>query len=518
MLKTRSKIDRIRDYLDEKDYVEKHESIPPTRKFAHFWLLVIKSFLKNRGPVRAASLAYTTLLALVPVLAVVVSVSSAFIKKEGQEPINRLVERFVGTIAPQLDLIPRETMPSSTNGTVPLVAVSTNNIPGETKVNVNRGVVAEKILGYINRIDSSTLGVTAGIMLVFVAVMLLSTIETAFNDMWGVTRGRTWFSRIVQYWTTISLGPIFVVTATALTTGAEVERAQIWLGENTFPGFFLFRLIPFLVITLFLTLFYRLMPATKVRLDAAFVGGLVGGCLLQLNSMSSVLYISRVTTYSKIYGGLGVVPIFLLGLYFSWLILLFGAQVAYAFQNRQTYIQEKQAESIHQRGREFIALRLMTFIGSAFHKGDALPTRLRMATELGVPMQLAASILGHLVNNRLLIEIVGEETGYAPARPIDRISVEDILNSLRIGRGQDLATLDEPTRQIVREEFDRIMQAESEIASHVSLHEMVIRAEQLKSQMTEGLDISTGSGDSKKKLSQPALVSANAVGLEGLLD
>ena len=80
--------------------------------------------------------------------------------------------------------------------------------------------------------------VYAGIMLVFVAVMLLSTIESTFNDMWGVTRGRTWFSRIVQYWTTISLGPIFVVTATALTTGSEVARTQTWLGENSFLGFF----------------------------------------------------------------------------------------------------------------------------------------------------------------------------------------------------------------------------------------------------------------------------------------
>jgi membrane protein len=476
---TRAKLDQLRDYLDDKHYEHQQEKLPRTRRFAHFWVLVLKSFSKNRGPVRAASLAYTTLLALIPVLAVVVSISTAFIKKEGQQPINRLVERLVGTIAPQLDLVPR----SSTNfyvefnfedGTTNIVAGPSSHPQAQV---ANRELVAQRILTFIRTIDSGTLGVTAGIMLVFVAVMLLSTIEGAFNDMWGVTRGRTWFSRIVQYWTTISLGPLFVVTATALTTGPEVESAQNWLGQNSFLGFLLFRLTPFFVISFFLTIFYRLMPATKVRMDAAFVGGLVAGILLQLNSMTSVLYISRVTTYSKIYGGLGVVPIFLVGLYFSWLILLFGAQVSYAYQNRQTYIQERQAESIHQRGREFIAVRLMAFISAAFYKGDSPPTRLRMATELGVPMQLAASVLGVLASNRLLVEIAGEETGYVPARPIDRITVEDVLNALRIGKGQELATADEPTREVVRREFNRIIKAEAEVASHVSLFELVGRTE-----------------------------------------
>ena len=107
-----------------------------------------------------------------------------------------------------------------------------------------------------------------------------------------------------------------------------------------------------------MTLIYRLMPATKVLWSAALVGGAVGGTLPQLNNLFSVIYVSRVLTYSKIYGSLGAVPIFLVGLYFSWIIILFGAQVAYAFQNRTAYVQEKQAETINQRGREFVALRM----------------------------------------------------------------------------------------------------------------------------------------------------------------
>src|SRR5690606_3616896 len=131
----------------------------------------------------------------------------------------------------------------------------------------------------------------------------------------------------------------------------------------------------FTVLSIFLTLFYKLMPATSVRWDAALIGGMFGGCVLQLNNLFSVVYLSRVVTYSKVYGGLGVLPVFLVGLYFSWLILLLGAQVAYAWQNRNAYVQEKQAESINQRGREFVALRLMTYITEQFSIGNSPPTR-----------------------------------------------------------------------------------------------------------------------------------------------
>src|SRR5438093_4906287 len=93
-----------------------------------------------------------------------------------------------------------------------------------------------------------------------------------------------------------------------------------------------------------------LVPNTKVRWRAAVVGGLVGGILFHLNNLVSVLYVSRVVSNSKIYGSLALVPVFMIGLYFSWLILLFGAQIAYAFQNRVAYLEERQAENITQRG------------------------------------------------------------------------------------------------------------------------------------------------------------------------
>src|SRR5205823_1203984 len=169
--------------------------------------------------------------------------------------------------------------------------------------------------------------------------------------------------RIVLYWGVISLAPLLMIVALGLATGPHLEGTKKLLITMPFVGHLIFQFLPIVVLCLTMALFYILIPNTKVDWRAALVGGLVAGVLWHLNNAISVLYVSRVVSNSKIYGSLGLVPVFMIGLYCSWLILLFGAQIAYAFQNRATYLEEKQIESINQRGREFIALRLFTCIG-----------------------------------------------------------------------------------------------------------------------------------------------------------
>jgi membrane protein len=456
------RIKRIQEFLDEQKYVKQdHDKMSRSNRIAHFWALVVRSFVKNRAPVRASALAYTTLLALIPILALVVSVTSALIQKndaQSAQTMQKLVDKLITTAAPQLNLMEKAD-------------------PEQTAV--KRATIVENIMSYVTSISSGKLGVTAGLALVFIAISVLSTVESTFNDIWGVTRGRTWFARIVQYWAAITLGPLFLITAIGLTTGSQFSAVQKWIEHAPFIGTFVVKMLPFVVLSLFLAAFYRLMPATKVRWEAALFGGMVGGCLLQLNNLFSVIYFSKVVTYSKIYGGLGVVPIFLVGLYFSWLILLFGAQVAYAWQNRVAYLQEKQAEIITQRSREFVALRIMTFIGEQFHAGKKPATRLAMSSILGIPSQLTAQIICTLVSAKLLIEVSGEEAGYTPARPLDKISVEDMLNALRAGSGNELATADGPERAMLREEYERILLAEMHTAGAISLNNLVLRASSL---------------------------------------
>jgi len=121
-----------------------------------------------------------------------------------------------------------------------------------------------------------------------------------------------------------------------------------------------------------------------------------------------------VVSNSSIYGSLGLVPLFMIGLYFSWLILLFGAQVAYAVQNLTSYLEEKQVENINQRGREFIALRLMACIGGRFLRGEPPASTGEIAGQLTVPSRLVRQVMHTLGAARLVAEVAGSETAFLP--------------------------------------------------------------------------------------------------------
>jgi membrane protein len=456
-------------------------------RFAHFCVLAGKSFARNRCPVRAAALSYATLLALIPMLAVAISVTSSLLKNEGEEKIYMAIDKVVSS------LIPPATLNSTNNGTaatnasahfsVPLAL--TNSTEGTNltataddsqRVTAAQKEAAERIHEFIQNTRSTTLGVVGMLLLVFVAFRMLANIEQTFNDIWGVTRGRNWLSRIILYWATITLGPLLLVAAIGLGGSSHLHAVRNFVDQSSFIGGLIFKFLPLVLICLLFALTYQLVPNTKVNFSAALVGGVVGGTLWQLNSVFGFLYVSRVVSNSKIYGSLGLVPVFMAGLYFSWLILLFGAQVAYAFQNRKAYLQDKLVENINQRGREFVALRLMTCIGQRFQNGRPPLTLAQISSELDIPARLAQQVLQPLLAARIAAELSGNETGFAPARPLETMTAHDILHALRTGGGQELPMRDGPARAEVLGEFARIEEAERDAASAITMLALVNRA------------------------------------------
>ena len=459
--------------------------LPTLYKIAHFCLMVWRSFTRNRCPVRATALAYGSLLAMIPMLAVVMSITSTFLKKEGEERIDEFITKLVASLVPPAAPVTNAVVTatneladagrrelSSTN-TPTTAVVEHGERPGGTAATPAKNdfpaLVARRIHQFIQNTRSGALGVTGSIVLIFAAISLVSRIEDTFNDIWGVERGRSWFMRIVLYWGVISLAPMLLVVALALASGPHLASTRELIIHSPFVGRLVFQFLPVAVLCFTFAVFYMLMPNTKVNWRAAATGGLVGGLLFHLNNVVSVLYVSRVVSNSKIYGSLGLVPVFMIGLYFSWLILLFGAQVAYAFQNRATYLEEKQIENINQRGREFVALRLMALIGQRFLHGDAPPKVAEMGCLLSIPTRLIQQILETLGAARLVVEAVGADPAFVPARPLESITCHDILLAMRAGQGQELATREEPARAEVYGEFQRIQEAERQAASSVTM-------------------------------------------------
>jgi membrane protein len=336
---------------------------------------------------------------------------------------------------------------------------------------------ARYIHEFIQNTRSGTLGVTGMVLLVFVAIRMLSQIESTFNDIWGVTRGRTWLLRTALYWTTITLGPLLLIAALGLASGPHLQTTRALITRMPLVGGLFFPMLTLLILWLTFALLYQLVPNTKVKFSAALIGGIVAGSVWHLNNVFGFLYVSRVVTNSKIYGSLGLVPVFMAGLYLSWFILLFGAQIAYAFQNRTLYLQEKIAENVNQRGREFVALRLMTSIGQRFQRGQSPPTIQDMSTELGIPSRLAQQVLQTLIKTHLVIEISGAEHAFTPARPLENINAHHVLQAMRVTVGQELVTRDEPVRAEVYGEFARIQEAEKQAASSITMLALVDRAQ-----------------------------------------
>jgi len=482
------------------------------QKFAHFWVLVWKSFTRNRCPVRASALAYATVLAIIPMLAVVMSITSGLLKKEGEDQIDQFIVKIVASVtsAAMVDTnaagtttnprVEESSVIGATNSATTstnLAAETTNSLAlstGGSSTVTNglpsfardaeavkaRHAMARYIHEFIQNTRSGALWVTGSILLIFAAISMLSRIDDTFNDICGVARGRGLFMRVVLYWGVISLAPILLIVALGLASGPNLEGTRKLIIAMPFVSSLAFRILPVVVLCLTFAVFYALIPNTKVHWGAALAGGLAGGILFHLNNVVSVLYVSRVVSNSKIYGSLGLVPVFMIGLYFSWLILLFGAQVAYAYQNRATYFEERQVENINQRGREFIALRLMTCIGQRFTRGESPLSAVEIAEALTVPTRLVQQIMRTLSTARLVIETAGAEPGYLPARPLETITCHDILLALRASQGQELATRDEPTRSEVYGEFHRIEEAERHAAASVTMLALVNRAQAQK--------------------------------------
>jgi membrane protein len=477
-------------------YAGAESELSRLERFAHLCALVINSFVRNRCPVRAAALSYTTLLALIPLLAVAISVTSSLLKNEGEEKIYQAIDKLVSNVMPPATLGPNDqrvalkidpgmlmaltsTNPADVETNLMAGTSGPTNAPVETDVRVitAQKEVARDIRDFVQKTRSNTLGAIGMLLLVVVAIRMLADIEATFNDIWGVSRGRNWLWRIVLYWTTITLGPIALAAALGLAGGTHFKSAEGFVTQMPFIGSLVFRFLPLVLLWLTFALVYLVVPNTKVQFGAALIGGVVGGSLWHLNNIFGFLYVSRVVSNSKIYGSLGLVPVFMIGLYFSWLILLFGAQVAYAFQNRKAYLQDKLAENVNQRGREFIALRLMTCIGQRFQRGLPPVTIQDISAELDIPTRLTQQVLQTLLAVRLVTEIAGAESAYAPARPLEAINVFHILQAMRTGAGQELLLRDEPARAEIYGEFVRIEEAERQAAASVTMLVLVNRAD-----------------------------------------
>jgi membrane protein len=273
---------------------------------ARFFHHLVEGFTEDRCLLRASALTYSTLLSLVPLLAIMF----AILKGLG---VQKRIEPFV---LENLALGSRE--------------------------------IVERIMQYIDNTNVSSLGVVGVVTLLLTTVMVLKNMEQSFNRIWKVQRGRNWLRTVTDYLSMLMIAPFCILIALSLTTyfsspGFVQRMESIWLVGGFYN--FLIKMSPVVVVWIALTFCYLFMPNTRVKISSAVLGGIIGGTLWQLIQWAYVRYQFGMAKYNAIYGALSQLPILLVWIYISWVIVLLGAEIAYAHQNLREYT-EKRALSL----------------------------------------------------------------------------------------------------------------------------------------------------------------------------
>ena len=409
-------INLLKEEENPLDYYSKKQ--PWWKRCLYFCLIVYRGFTKNRCFVRSTALSYATLLALVPMLALVASITAGLLKTQsGEEQIANYTEKAISYVVPQLNLLGNQDVMQDSF----------------SEDQLDRQKVIDYVNSLVNNIRGGALGVTGMVSLIAVVILLLTKIEDAFNDIWDVATPRGWSVRVLYYWGMITLGPLMIFVSLSLFSFdkiAGLQRIFSYMPEygTTLFKYLMIKGLPYFLIILAFTLLYYFMPSTKVNWDAALMGGIFTGLLWQLNSTYSVVYASSVVSYSKMYGMLAAVPILLAGLYLSWLFVLMGCQVAYVWQNRHLYVQNKLASKIAQKDKELTGIRIMVAIGKCFENGDKPLTGEELSKDLIRPIPLVEEILESFVESGIVIKT--DKDGYVPNLPLEKLTCYHILSSL----------------------------------------------------------------------------------------
>jgi len=284
-----------------------------------------------------------------------------------------------------------------------------------------------------NATKTTAVGVLA---FVFTSIMLLATIEDQLNVIWGVTTQRTWVQRVIVYWLILTLGPLLLgvgmslsgdFDAYASTTGTPGlgagQAIQTWFADAT-------RFVPFVLEAISFTLLFRLIPNCPVRWRDAAMGALIAAALIEALKLAFALYVSRLSSYSVIYGALAGIPIFLLWMYIFWVVVLFGAEIAAA--PAQVRIGKSGAQASPNARKAGLALTLVAELAENRQHGGSLSTQ-ELAASIGTEPVTVGNRLVRLQESGLVAATT--DGGWVLARSLASTTLFDVYHALNLPRG-----------------------------------------------------------------------------------
>jgi membrane protein len=392
-------------------------------------VLAARNFWRDHCLLHATSLAFVTLLSFVPLLAFAFSILKGFKVEEHIKPW--LIRQVTGSEEPLEGGAPAPQAPSDS---------------AEAQAAQGQKQLIEAILSAIERTDVRALGTIGLLFLLWTTIKLLSTIEDTFNHIWDVQRSRTFSRKIADYVSVVVIAPILLLAAMSVTTAFQSTALVTALRETAIFGpvaTLLLGWLPYVGTWIAFTAVYLFMPNTRVRLRAGLIGGIVAGTAWQIAFWFYTHSQILVARYGAIYATFAAIPVFMVWLYVSWTIVLFGAEMACAVQNVGRYWEEERAAGASFAVLEAIALRAMLALSTAFRRDGRALAAEEIAERCKAPARLVADVLRMLAQAGLCTEVAGEPnvTAYHPGRALEKMTPADVLAALRYhGRAVALST------------------------------------------------------------------------------
>lgn len=349
--------------------------------------LVLKGVKEDNCKLHASALTYSTLMAMVPFLVILFSIGKAIGFTKAEESLLRLSAEMPAGIQ---DFITR-------------------------------------LLDIVQGINPATLGAVGGVIFLYIIFKLLSGIEESFNQIWGVQSSRGIADKIRNYLSVLVIAPALMLVSNAGSAAIMAFAHQTdWLGPIV--GF-LIQLAPVLVLSLAFVAVFMFLPNTRVTFKAAAVGGLTSAVLVILVQSIILKFSALVFQKYTIYGSFASIPIFLFWLHLNWTILLFGAELAFAIQNRNTYAEEQAAVRASMISKLWVAFSVMQEAVRVFEGPDASLNTTRYAHENNIPVRLMNEVIGVLSRAKILGAVASEGVdNYALLQAPEHVSAKKIYD------------------------------------------------------------------------------------------
>ena len=326
--------------------------------------LAINGFNEDKCLTKATALTFYTLFSIVPILALAFAISKGFgLEKNLQEMIS-------------------------------------GNYPEYKEVLDQAFVSAGKLL------STAKGGVIAGfgiVLLLWSVLKLLVSIEDNFNEIWEIKKGRTWVRKLTDYLTVMLIGPVFLIVAGGLTVAIQTKVGSIEI--LGYASTILIKLIAYSLIVAVFMFLYIILPNTKVNFRSAVVAAVISTILFELLQWAYVKFQIGANQLNAIYGGFAALPLFLIWLQYSWYIVLFGAEIAFANQNVDHYELDNEIKKLSIRYKKVIALMIANIVAKGFYQGDKAMTSIQIAEKLDLPVRLARTIINEFVECGIFIEM-----------------------------------------------------------------------------------------------------------------